>query len=229
MAVDDKKISKLWRAKAELREGVVYKTYFDTKKYLTGGIGHLLTKAQQEKYPFDTSLPEQLVEAWFVADSAKATAAAKLQAKEIGIETEWFIVALISVNFQLGTNWGKKFHTTWPAIVAHEYDRAIANLRKSKWYRETPVRVEDFINALERAKNFKARPLPRTRTVQGASAATVGTLGTAVAEPIAEAANQIEQLAPYSDALQWVFILLTLAGIGLTIYARIDDRNKGHR
>lgn len=223
------RIDRLWREHAELREGVVHKVYLDSLDKPTGGIGHLLTREERKQYPAGAEISKEQVFEWFFTDSVIAREAAERQAKEIGVEADWMIVALISVNFQLGAGWVKKFHTTYPLIVEHKYDEAIRNLRKSAWYRQTPVRVEDFIHALERAKTFKARPLHKTRSVQGASVATVGTLGTAASDVVTEAAEKIELLAPYSEGLTWLFIALALIGIGLTIYARIDDRKEGRR
>lgn len=235
------KIHKLWRKHAISREGLKAVVYKDSLGKPTAGIGHLLTKTDValSKLKVGDKVSKEQIEKWFVLDTAFAREAAQKQAKEIGIEEDWFIVALISVNFQLGAGWIKKFKTTYPAIVNHEFEKAIKNLRKSKWYRQTPVRVNDFIKALQKAdafikkrnykEKFKDRPLVKTRTMQGASAATVGTLGAAVAEPIAEAAEKVEALAPYSDGLLWLFILLTLVGIGVTMYGIIDDRKKGYR
>jgi hypothetical protein len=148
------------------------------------------------------------------------------QAAEIGIKENWFIAALISVNFQLGTGWKNEFFTTYPAIVAGNFSLAIENLRSSKWYRQTPVRVEDFIEALRRAKELKSRPLPKTRTMVGSGVAGAGLIAS---EAVAEVTQQIELLAGYSDTLQTLFVVLALVGIGFTIYARIDDRKKGYR
>lgn len=67
-----------------------------------------------------------------------------------------------------------------------------------------------------------AKPLSQSRTVKGGQAATVGVVGSVAAE----AASQIEPLVAYSDVLKWVFVGLTLLGIGVTIYARWDDRRK---
>jgi hypothetical protein len=36
-------------------------------------------------------------------------------------------------------------------------------------------------------------------------------------------------LVPYLDTLRWAFIALALAGIAITIYARIDDWQRGAR
>jgi len=71
----------------------------------------------------------------------------------------------------------------------------------------------------------KERTLVETRTVRGGVAAGVGTIGAAVAEQ----ADSLAPLAGMSDAIKWVFIALTLAGIALTLYARKDDWDGGQR
>ena len=215
----------IWRKHAVLREGRVAHVYLDTEGFKTAGIGHLLTPEEAEKYNVGDKVTQEQIDDWFKADTQHAEFAALRQAKEIGCKQDWFIAALISVNFQLGNNWTKKFFTTYPAIVAGDFDKAIENISRSKWYRQTPVRAEDFIYALERLKEFRARPLKKTRSMVGA-----GTAGVSIAaSEIAEVTEKIEPLTGYSDIIQTVFIVLALAGIGLAIYARIDDRNKGKR
>jgi peptidoglycan L-alanyl-D-glutamate endopeptidase CwlK len=71
----------------------------------------------------------------------------------------------------------------------------------------------------------KERTLMETRTVRGGVAAGVGTIGATVAEQ----ADSLAPLAGMSDAIKWVFIALTLAGIALTLYARKDDWDGGQR
>lgn len=41
--------------------------------------------------------------------------------------------------------------------------------------------------------------------------------------------SAILPLVPYLDTLRWVFIAVALAGIAVTIYARLDDRKRGRR
>ena len=72
-------------------------------------------------------------------------------AKEIGIETDDFILALTSVNFQLGTNWTKKFRTSYPNLVKGRWKQAIVGFKGSLWNKQTPVRVKDFVEAIELA------------------------------------------------------------------------------
>ena len=44
-----------------------------------------------------------------------------------------------------------------------------------------------------------------------------------------EVKDQIEPLVPYADSLKLLFLIAALAGIGLTVWARIDDRRRGLR
>jgi hypothetical protein len=74
-------------------------------------------------------------------------------------------------------------------------------------------------------KGGKTRTLTETRTVRGGVAAGIGTVGATVAEQ----AEMLAPLAGMSDALKWAFVALTLAGIGLTLYARKDDWDGGKR
>lgn len=74
-----------------------------------------------------------------------------------------------------------------------------------------------------------AKPLSKSRTVKGGQVAAGGTALTAVSEAVTQAASNVEPLIPYLETMKWVFIALTVIGIGIAIYARLDDRNKGLR
>jgi len=69
------------------------------------------------------------------------------------------------------------------------------------------------------------RSLQESRTIKGGQIASLGVAGSA----LSEAAAQVSVLADYSEMFKWAFIALTVGGIALTIWARIDDRNKGLR
>lgn len=70
------------------------------------------------------------------------------------------------------------------------------------------------------------KPLAQSRTVAGSAVA-----GTAVlaSEVVTEVKDQVEPLVPYADSLKLLFLLVALVGIGLTVWARIDDRRRGLR
>ena len=72
---------------------------------------------------------------------------------------------------------------------------------------------------------MKPRKIAESRTIQGTSTAGIGTVGVVATE----AAQEISPLLPYADNLKWVFVVLTLVGIGFAMYARIDDWGRGRK
>jgi hypothetical protein len=77
------------------------------------------------------------------------------------------------------------------------------------------------------------RPLPQTRTVRGGQVVATGTVGAAAVQAlhdtIGPAQEAIIGIAPYLDAAKWALLVLTLIGVGVMLWARIDDRQKGLR
>lgn len=75
--------------------------------------------------------------------------------------------------------------------------------------------------------------LADSRTIKGGGAAGVATVGAAgielLRDSIAETQGAVQALVPWLDAFRWVFIALALAGIAVTIYARLDDWKRGRR
>jgi hypothetical protein len=74
--------------------------------------------------------------------------------------------------------------------------------------------------------NNKPKPLTKSRTIAGATLAGGATVAQ---EVVQETQTQLAGILPYADSLKWLFLLLAIAGIGLTIWARIDDHKKGAR
>ena len=101
------------------------------------------------------------------------------------------------------------------------------------------VNARRVVNGLDRAQEiadyakqyydlldtYTGKSLAGSRTIAGQGAAATGTVGAALAEQ----AETLAPLAGMSETLRTVFILLTVAGIAITIYARIDDQRKGRR
>ncbi|MEI4234740.1 YcbK family protein [Roseovarius sp. D22-M7] len=75
--------------------------------------------------------------------------------------------------------------------------------------------------------------LAESRTLKGTGAAGVATAGAAgvevAQEVLAETQGAVLPLVPYLDTLRWVFIALAFAGIGVAVWARLDDWRKGRR
>lgn len=78
-----------------------------------------------------------------------------------------------------------------------------------------------------------AKNLQHTRTVKGGKAATAATVGLgalqAVQDGLAPARDSLQMLVPYLDIAKWLLLAITLIGIGVMIWARIDDNRKGLR
>jgi len=98
-----------------------------------------------------------------------------------------------------------------------------------QWGERFPVRATAFAAETPPAREV----LAESRTMKGSGAAGVATLGAAGVEVargvLAETQSAILPLVPYLDTLRWVFIAVALAGIAVTIYARIDDWKRGRR
>ena len=75
--------------------------------------------------------------------------------------------------------------------------------------------------------------LQHTRTVKGGQAATAATVGLgalqAAQDSLAPARDTLQTLVPYLDVAKWLLLAITLIGIGVMIWARIDDNRKGLR
>lgn len=77
------------------------------------------------------------------------------------------------------------------------------------------------------------KSLQQSRTVKGGQAATAATVGLgaieAVNDAIAPARDTLQTLVPYLDIAKWLLLVITLIGLGVMIWARIDDHRKGLR
>jgi len=78
-----------------------------------------------------------------------------------------------------------------------------------------------------------APSLQKTRTVKGGQAATAATAGVGVIEVVQQtidpARDALMGLAPYLEIAKWLLLAVTLIGIGVMLWARIDDHRKGLR
>jgi hypothetical protein len=98
-----------------------------------------------------------------------------------------------------------------------------------QWGERFPPRETPFAPEPPRAREA----LADSRTLKGAGVAGAATAGLAgiegIQDALAEAQGAILSLAPYVESLRWVLFALVLAGIAVTIYARIDDWKRGLR
>ena len=97
------------------------------------------------------------------------------------------------------------------------------------WGAPFPKRAVPFAEETPPAREAIAK----SRTLRGTGAAGVATVGAAgvevAQEVLAEAQGAVLPLVPYLDTLRWLFIALALGGIGVAVWARVDDWKKGLR
>ena len=109
----------------EHREGNVDHVYLDTLGKPTCGVGHLLTEDECSLYYIDQVVDKEIRDQWLEEDAKKAWEAAVQQIQDLNIDNLEFIIALGSVNFQLGTRWMDKFPSAYKALSSKDYDEAI--------------------------------------------------------------------------------------------------------
>jgi zinc D-Ala-D-Ala carboxypeptidase len=97
------------------------------------------------------------------------------------------------------------------------------------WGQRFPVRATAFAEETPPAREA----LSQSRTLRGTGAAGVATLGAAgveiAQEVLAEAQSAVLPHVPYLDSLRWVLIAVALAGIGVAVWARVDDWKRRRR
>lgn len=99
---------------------------------------------------------------------------------------------------------------------------------------QQPYNDTQLTKALVLAGVEPAKPsLQQTRTVKGGQAATAATAGLGVVEVVQQtidpARDALIGLTPYLEFAKWLLLVVTLIGIGVMLWARIDDHRKGLR
>ena len=73
------------------------------------------------------------------------------------------------------------------------------------------------------------KPIGESRTVIGSSIAGVSTAASAAlqaSQSVEEVRTIVEPLREALPWIQWLLVALTLAGVGLAVYARISDQSR---
>ena len=140
-----------------LREGYREEVYLDTLDKPTCGTGHLVSPEENAQYAVGDTIDTAVLDRWLEEDAYLAWNAAAQQLQDLNIEKPEFIIALGSVNFQLGTQWMNKFPSAYKALQNKDYDEAIRQVStgsgkdgQSRWMEQTPIRVKDFIEAIDK-------------------------------------------------------------------------------
>lgn len=129
------------------REGLVLGWYKDSLGKWTGGYGHLRRPGEE-----NIKITQKVADDWLKEDIRASREAAQKQLDMLPFQTQNLADVLVSVNFQLGTLWYKKFPKTWRLMTSGAFSEAAKEAQNSLWYTQTPVRVEDLQKALREAQ-----------------------------------------------------------------------------
>lgn len=126
------------------QEGMKNTPYKDTEGYWTVGVGHRITDPDTLKRLNNgesiTYSDDQLM-GWFEKDVGTATEGAKKNFDGFNSYSPKMQDALISMNYQLGTDGTRKFKDFRAALAKGDYATAKAELDDSEWAKQTPSRV----------------------------------------------------------------------------------------
>lgn len=133
--------TKQYQAKLKYYRNDKFYPYSDSLGFQTIGYGHLITHG--ESYP--NGITEAQAEA--LLDHDILIAQHNLDTLNIWLPSDWrdFMVIMI---FQLGLGGVQKFQKMLKALKEKNYPEAIKQAKDSRWYKQTPNRVDQMIAAL---------------------------------------------------------------------------------
>lgn len=133
--------TKAYQAKLKYYRNDKFYPYSDSLGFQTIGYGHLITRG--ESYP--DGITE--VQAEELLDHDIMIAQHNLDTLDIWLPNDWrdFMVIMI---FQLGLGGVSKFKLMLKALKEKNYPEAIKQAKNSRWYQQTPNRVDQMIAAL---------------------------------------------------------------------------------
>lgn len=120
------------------------------------------------------------------------------------------------------------------AIIMHENGRNPAS-PDGRWYPTAVINRGLELAGIEAPVSEKAhaldqeRPLPGTRTVRGGQVAAAGGAISVLGASVEQFAPAFPLLQTVIQAAPWVVGILVLAGVSMTLLARLDDRQRGLR
>ena len=135
------------RKEIEADEGCVYKIYLCSEGHKTAGIGHLLTKEDEEyEYELGTSVSEERVTQWFYKDVQTCIQDCKDIFNDFGSLPEDIQYVLANMAFQLGGPRLRKFRKMIAAAETGDWEEMATQMEDSRWFNQTTNRAQRLID-----------------------------------------------------------------------------------
>lgn len=133
-------------------EGAVFKVYADSEGLLTFGIGHLITKDDEEYgMPLGTPVDEDRVMECFEADVDDAIEDCLNVFHAFDTYPHDVQRVLINMMFNLGRTRFMKFKRMIAAVEEQDWKLAASEMRDSKWYRQVKGRAKELEELMRNA------------------------------------------------------------------------------
>jgi lysozyme len=131
-------------------EGWSNKVYICPTGHKTvGGGTNLESKGLQDKYKVGQNIDNCLLNKWLKEDVKIAEQIAHKQFKSFNSQPQNVQIILISLAYNLGPNRIKKFKDFTAAIEKKDYNKAAAELKDSRWYKQTGGRGKKYVEILK--------------------------------------------------------------------------------
>lgn len=137
------------RKELETDEGCKHETYLCSQNVVTGGIGHMITEWDDEKYlEVGVEIPDEQVKAWFNKDIETVLSDCELLYDDFDHLPEEAQLIIANMMFNLGYPRLKKFVKMKAAIDQRAWNEAANQVIDSNYYRQLPNRAGRLVKRL---------------------------------------------------------------------------------
>tara|TARA_R110000851_G_scaffold51080_1_gene121588 strand:- start:13 stop:609 length:597 start_codon:yes stop_codon:yes gene_type:complete len=137
------------REQLQSDEGVVLKSYKDSKGILTAGVGrNLVDKGLADQFPEGSDVPKEVSDQWFKEDFDVAVEDADWFIGDVAVPDEVRSV-ITNMAFNVGRTSLGGFTETRRAMQEGDWSTMAEEMKKSDWYKEVPNRAGRLIERIK--------------------------------------------------------------------------------
>ncbi len=137
------------RKELELDEGCKHETYLCSQNVVTGGIGHMITEWDDEKYAeVGVEISDEQVKAWFDKDIETVLSDCELLYDDFDHLPEEAQLIIANMMFNLGYPRLKKFVGMKAGVDARDWNKAADEMIDSNYYRQLPNRAGRLVKRM---------------------------------------------------------------------------------
>ena len=124
-------------------------TYFCSENVVTGGIGHMITEWDDEKYlQVDVEIPDEQVSAWFDKDIETVIKDCEKLYDDFNYLPEEAQLIIANMMFNLGYPRLSKFVGMKSGVDNRDWNKAADEMIDSNWYKQVPNRAGRLVKRM---------------------------------------------------------------------------------